>query len=93
MSSRSTSRIYANPEYYFGYDSKDFQDIIAKWQAAPDLAAYKAALVEAQQKLAEDCVNGFLYQLPNVVVADAKLKGLWKNAPIFANDLSAMSWK
>jgi hypothetical protein len=31
--------------------------------------------------------------LPNIVVADAKLNGLWKNAPIFVNDLSAMSWK
>ena len=38
-------------------------------------------------KLADDSVNGFLFQLPNVVVADAKLKGVWKNAPIFANDL------
>ncbi|HXT09628.1 MAG TPA: ABC transporter substrate-binding protein [Roseiarcus sp.] len=85
--------IYANPNYYFGYDSKAFQAIIKTWEEAPDLAAYKAALVAAQKKLAEDCVNGFLFQLPNVVVADAKLKGLWKNAPIFANDLSAMSWK
>jgi len=31
--------------------------------------------------------------LPNPVVADAKLSGVWKNAPIFTNDLSAMSWK
>jgi peptide/nickel transport system substrate-binding protein len=85
--------IYANPNYYFGYDSKAFQDIIKKWREASDLAAYKAALVEAQKKLAEDSVNGFLFQLPNVVVADAKLKGVWKNAPIFANDLSALSWK
>ena len=29
----------------------------------------------------------------NVVVADAKLEGVWKNAPIFANDLAALSWK
>jgi peptide/nickel transport system substrate-binding protein len=85
--------IYANPNYYFGYDSKAFQDIIKKWYAAPDLAAYKQALVEAQHKLADDSVNGFLFQLPNQVVADAKLQGLWKNAPIFVNDLSAMSWK
>jgi peptide/nickel transport system substrate-binding protein len=85
--------IYANPNYYFGYDSKAFQEIIKRWEAAPDLAAYKAALVDAQKRIAEDCVNAFLFQLPNVVVADAKLKGLWKNAPIFANDLSAMAWK
>ena len=60
---------------------------------APNLEAYKAALGEAERKLAEDSVNAFLFQLPNVTVADAKLQGLWKNAPIFVNDLSAMSWK
>jgi peptide/nickel transport system substrate-binding protein len=85
--------IYANPSYYFQYDNKDFQAIIARWNAAPDLAAYKQALVDAQHKLADDSVNGFLFQLPNPVVADAKLSGVWKNAPIFANDLSALSWK
>ena len=27
------------------------------------------------------------------VKASAQLQGLWKNAPIFVNDLSEMSWK
>ena len=85
--------IYANPNYYFQYDSQAFRDIYAKVTTAPNLDAYKAALGEAQKKLAEDCGNAFLFQLPNVTVADAKLQGLWKNAPIFVNDLSAMSWK
>ena len=85
--------IYANPNYYFGYDNKEFQAIIARWNAAPDLVAYKQALTDAQHKLADDSVNGFLFQLPNPVVADAKLMGIWKSAPIFANDLAALSWK
>ena len=85
--------IYANPNYYFQYDSQAFRDIYAKVAAAPDLAAYKEALGEAQRKIAEDSVNAFLFQLSNVTVADAKLKGLWKNAPIFVNDLSALSWQ
>ena len=85
--------IYANPDYYYQYDNKDFQAIIARWNAAPDLAAYKQALVDAQHKLADDSVNGFLFQLPNVVVVDANLTGVWKNAPIFANDLAALKWK
>jgi peptide/nickel transport system substrate-binding protein len=84
---------YANPNYYFQYDSPAFQAIYAKVTSAPDLEAYKAALGEAQKKLAEDCVNAFLFQLANITVADAKLRGLWKNAPIFVNDLSEMSWK
>ena len=85
--------IYANPNYYFQYDSQAFRDIYAKVTAAPDLAAYKEALGEAQRKIAEDSVNAFLFQLSNVTVADSKLKGLWKNAPIFVNDLSALSWQ
>ena len=85
--------IYANPNYYFQYDNKDFQAIIARWNSAADIGAYKQALVDAQHKLADDSVNGFLFQLPNVVVADANLTGVWKNAPIFANDLAALKWK
>ncbi len=85
--------IYANPNYYFQYDSPAFQAIYKKVTTAPDLEAYKAALVEAQKQLAADAVNAFLFQLPNVTVANADLQGLWKNAPIFVNDLSAMSWK
>jgi peptide/nickel transport system substrate-binding protein len=85
--------IYANPNYYFQYDSPAFREIYAKVTTAPNLEAYKAALGEAQKKLAEDSVNAFLFQLPNVTVADAKLKGLWKSAPIFVNDLSAISWQ
>ena len=85
--------IYANPNYYFQYDSPAFKAIYEKVTSAPNLDAYKAALGEAQKKLAEDSVNAFLFQLPNVTVADAKLKGLWKNAPIFVNDLSTMAWQ
>ncbi len=62
------------------------RDHRAAESTAPDIDAYKKALVDAQHKLADDSVNAFLFQLPNVVIADAKLKGLWKGAPIFAND-------
>jgi peptide/nickel transport system substrate-binding protein len=85
--------IYANPNYYYQYDNKDFQAIIARWNSAADIGAYKQALVDAQHKLADDSVNGFLFQLPNVVVADANLTGVWKNAPIFVNDVAALKWK
>jgi peptide/nickel transport system substrate-binding protein len=85
--------IYANPNYYFQYDSQAYRDIYAKVTSAPNLDAYKAAVGEAQKKLAEDSVNAFLFELPNAIVADAKLQGLWKDQPIFVNDLSALSWK
>ena len=85
--------IYANPDYYYQYDSPAFQAISKKITTSPDLETYKAALGEAQKQLAADAVNAFLFQLPNVTVASADVKGLWKNAPIFVNDLSETSWK
>jgi peptide/nickel transport system substrate-binding protein len=84
--------IYANPDYYFQYDSQAFRDIYAKLTAAPDIDAFKKLIGEAQHKLADDSVNAFLFQLQQITVADAHLSGLWKNSPIFANDLSALSW-
>jgi peptide/nickel transport system substrate-binding protein len=85
--------IYANPDYYFQYDSSGFRDIIAKLSAAPDIETFEKLIGDAQRKLADDCVNAFLFQLQQITIADSKLQGLWKDSPIFANDLSAMSWK
>jgi peptide/nickel transport system substrate-binding protein len=85
--------VYANPNYYFQYDSQAFRDIFDRVQAAPNLEALKAALGDAQRQIVKDSVNVFLFQYPDVTIADARLQGLWKNAPIFANDVGALSWK
>ena len=42
---------------------------------------------------ANDAVHAFLYQPQWITVANSKLKGLWKDMPIFANDLAALSWQ
>jgi peptide/nickel transport system substrate-binding protein len=49
-------------------------------------------LVKAQKILADDAVVGFLFELPKVGVWDAKLQGMWENAPIQANDLTKVKW-
>ena len=85
--------IYANPDYYFQYDSGVFRDILAKVAAAAKPEDRLAALGEAQRQLANDAVNGYLFQLAQISVADKRLKGLWKDSPFFANDLSVMKWE
>ena len=47
---------------------------------------------KAQKILAEDSVNGFLFQLAKLGVWNAKIKGLWRNSPVQANDLTGVSW-
>ena len=48
---------------------------------------------DAQRKIAEDAVNGYLFQLAKTGVWNAKLKGLWENAPVQANDLTKVYWE
>ena len=81
------------PGYYFNYENPKFEDLIAKAEATLDDNARKPLLQEAQKILAEDAVNGFLFVLPKVAVYKKGLKGLWQNAPIFVNDMTAVYWE
>ena len=47
---------------------------------------------QAQKILADDAVNGFLFELPKIGIWDAKVEGLWENSPIQANDLTQVRW-
>ncbi|RMF36837.1 MAG: ABC transporter substrate-binding protein [Alphaproteobacteria bacterium] len=84
--------IYARKPYYFNYDSPEFDAIYAELDATSDPAKRHELLVKAQEKIARDYVNGFLFQLPLMSVSNAKLQGLWVNAPAPVTDLAAMSW-
>ncbi len=84
--------IYARPDYYFQYDNPDFQQLMKDLDLAADPAARSEILAKAQQVIADDYVNGYLFQLARTGVADAKIQGLWANAPTQANDLTGVSW-
>ena len=84
--------IYARDDYYFNYDSPAFDKLMADLAAATDPAEQNRILAEAQTLLAEDSVNGFLFQLAKRGVWSAKLEGLWHNSPVQANDLTAVRW-
>ncbi len=84
--------IYARPEYYFQYDSAAFQEIMAELDITVDTAERSTLLKSAQQMIADDYVNGYLFQLARTGVADAKIEGLWENAPTQANDLTGVRW-
>ena len=84
--------IYSRKDYYFNYDNPAFNKVIADLEQTSDEAKRKELYAQAQKILADDAVVGFLYELPKVGVWDAKLQGLWENAPIPANDLTKVKW-
>jgi peptide/nickel transport system substrate-binding protein len=83
---------YAKPGYYWGYESPAFNTLFNQIKASPRPADRAKLLGDAQRMLANDAVNAYLYQPQWITLANKNLKGLWKDMPIFVNDLSALSW-
>ncbi|PZO67713.1 MAG: ABC transporter substrate-binding protein [Paracoccus denitrificans] len=84
--------IYARPDYYFHYAKPAFVELIDQLNATVDPAQRSTLLRQAQEMLAHDYVNAFLFQLAKTGVADARIEGLWKNSPTPANDLTKVRW-
>jgi peptide/nickel transport system substrate-binding protein len=83
---------YANPDYYFGYDNPVYQALVKKLNGTTDEAERKALAIEIQTILADDAVNGYLFQLPQTGVWNAKLTGMWQNSPIEGLVLRDIRW-
>ena len=83
---------YTKPEYYWGYQSARFNEAFDKARNAARPADRLRYLGDAQRLLAEDAANVFLFQPQFITIAGRNLRGLWKDAPIFVNDIAALSW-
>jgi peptide/nickel transport system substrate-binding protein len=83
---------FAKPGYYWGYESAQFTVLFDKIQNAPRAADRAKLLGDAQRMLANESVHAFLYQPQWITVANKNLKGLWKDMPIFVNDVATLSW-
>ena len=83
---------YANPKYYFRYDSSKFQELFKKSEVTVDDKARREIYAEMQRMLAEDAPVVFLYIHPRLVVTKKGVQGFWKDLPVPSADLSEVSW-
>jgi peptide/nickel transport system substrate-binding protein len=85
---------YANPKYYFRYDSSEFQKLFKESEVAVDDKARRELYVRMQTKLVEDAPVVWLYVYPRLVVAKKGVQGIWRDQPAGAgvSDLSEVSW-
>ena len=84
--------IYGRDDYYFNYESKALGDVLKSLDEEADEAKRYELMRRAQTILAEDAVNGFLFQLAKAGVWNADVEGLWENSPVQANDLTGVRW-
>jgi len=83
---------YANPRYYFRYDSADFQKLFQESEVTVDDKARRELYVKIQRKLVEDAPVVWLYIHPRLAVTKKGVQGLWKDLPAPVFDLSEVSW-
>lgn len=85
--------IYADPDYYFGYDSAAFRDLLQERNAAVSPRERQMLFTRMQRTLASDAANVWIFAPQISVVARKGLRGLWMNYPIFVHDLAALHWE
>jgi len=83
---------YANPKYYFRYDSPKFQELFTKSEVTVDDKARRDLYVQMQKLMVEDAPVVWLFMHPRLAVAKKGVQGLWKDLPASAADLSEVSW-
>jgi peptide/nickel transport system substrate-binding protein len=83
---------YANPKYYFRYDSAKFQDLFNQSEITLDDKTRRDQYVQMQKMQAEDAPAVFLFIHPRLVVAKKGVTGFWKDLPIPSADLSEVGW-
>lgn len=85
--------IYARDKYYFNYQNPDYKALYKQYAEASSDEAQIELVKKLQEKLAEDEPNVFLFALPKIGVWNKNLKGLWKDTPIPADDVTKVYWE
>lgn len=80
--------IYARDDYYFGYSNDEFKSLIATLDDTIVPAQRRLLLQRIQRKLADDAVNGFLFQYPRLDIWNVHIHDLGFDNVLGVVDLS-----
>jgi peptide/nickel transport system substrate-binding protein len=83
---------YANPKYYYRYDSPKFQELFKQSEVTLDDKARRQQYAQMQRMLADEAPVVFLFIHPRLVVAKKGVTGLWKDLPIPSANLAEVGW-
>ena len=73
--------IYANPNYYFRYDSPRFRELYTRYLRTPNPQAACETMKEMQRLLAQDAVNLWVMNAPYLAAMRKEVMGWWQNQP------------
>ena len=85
--------VYADDNYFYGYDNKAFKEIWRKVETATTQQEQYEWMRKAQEQLAADLPVAYLYQTTHLTVARKGLVGIWKNMPHYMADMTHVYWE
>jgi peptide/nickel transport system substrate-binding protein len=83
---------YANPKYYYRYDSPRFQEVFTQSEATLDEGRRRELYAQLQKIMADEAPVVWLYVYPRLVAARKGVQGIWKDLPTPSMDLSEVGW-
>jgi peptide/nickel transport system substrate-binding protein len=84
---------YANPNYYFRWDNKDFQALYKESEQTVDEKKRREQYARLQKMMADEAPVVWLYMHPRLVVAKKGVTGIWRDLPISSLDLTEVAWQ
>lgn len=76
------------PEYFYGFQSDDYDALWERIRTESDTATRNALLQEAQQYVADNAIHGYLFQLPRLGVYKDGITGFWQSSPVLFQPLA-----
>ena len=83
---------YANPKYYFRYDSPTFQKVFQESEVTLDDKKRRELYAQLQRIMIEEAPVVWLFVHPRLVATKKGIQGIWKDLPTPSMDLSEVSW-
>ena len=83
---------YANPKYYYRYESARFQEVYAESERTLDDKKRRELYAQIQKIMADEAPVVWLYVYPRLVAAKKGVQGIWKDLPNPSLDLSEVGW-
>ncbi len=77
-------------DYFYGYQSDDFDALWAQIKTETDMAKRTDLLKEAQSFIAQNAIHGFLFQLPKLGVYHSGVSGFWAASPVLFQPLAGV---
>ncbi|MEO9177058.1 MAG: ABC transporter substrate-binding protein [Gaiellales bacterium] len=81
---------YGDPSYYWRYDNKTVQRLLAAGDAAPSNAQWLSDYREVERIITADAVNDWLFLLPNLEVVRAGITGYPTNGLSLSFDVTGL---